>query len=88
MVIIPGTGFTTLLFLYSFSNKGISIYNVDKLIKHINTMGPSGMLFHKIDHLKIQYSKGNKTRAGSYIPTPTIIKNKNGVVTIRNKTDA
>ena len=50
-------------------------------------MGPSGMMFHKIDHLKIQYSKGNKTRAGSYIPTPTIIKNKNGVVNIRNKTD-
>ena len=50
-------------------------------------MGPSGMMFHKIDHLKIQCSKGNKTRAGSYIPTPTIIKNKNGVVNIRNKTD-
>ena len=73
-----------------FSNnqiKEFAIYNVDKLIKHINTMGPSGMMFHKIDHLKIQYSKGTKTRAGNYIPTPTIIKNKNGVVNIKNKTD-
>jgi len=53
--------------------KEFSIYNIDKLIKHINTMGPSGMMFHKIDNLKIQYTYGNKTRSGRYIPTLTII---------------
>ena len=64
-----------------FSNnqiKEFAIQNVDKLIKHINTMGPSGMMFHKIDHLKIQYSKGNKTRAGNSIKNPSIIANKKG----------
>ena len=67
--------------------KQFAIYDVDKLIEHIVSIGPSNLEFHKINYLKIQYSKGNKTRAGSYIPKPTIIKNKNGVVNIRNKTD-
>ena len=65
--------------------KQFAIHNVDKLIECIETIGPSGLEFHKINYLKIQYSKGNKTRSGNYIPTPAIIKNKNGVVNIRNQ---
>ena len=56
--------------------KQFSTHNVDKLIEYIETIGPSGLEFHKINYLKIQYSKGNKTHAGSYIPTPAIIKLK------------
>ena len=61
---------------------------MDQFLIHIeNTPGKSNLVFHKINYLRIQYSKGQKTRAGSYIETPKILKVKQGIVNIRNRTD-
>ena len=60
---------------------------MDEFLIHIEESKKSSLFFHKINYLRIQYSKGKKTRAGSYIETPKILKVKNGIVNIRNRTD-
>jgi len=64
-----------------------SIYQMDEFLKHIENPQKSNLIFHKINFLRIQYSKGEITRVGSYIQTPKILKAKNGIVNIRNKSD-
>ena len=64
-----------------------SIIQIEKLKNHIDNSGNSGLKFYRINYLRIQYSKGKKTRAGSYIEMPQILKVKNGFVNIRNTSD-
>ena len=60
---------------------------MDEFLKHIEESNKSNLIFHKINYLRIQYFKGKKTRAGSYIETPKTLKAKNGIVNNRNKFD-
>ena len=66
--------------------KDWSIYQIDEFLQHIE-IGDSELIFHTLNDLRIQYSKGKITRAGSYIQTPKVLKSKQGIVNIRNKTD-
>ena len=83
-----------LFFNSSISEKLISnqqikewaIIQVDNFLQHIE-IGDSELIFHKINYLRIQYSKGKITRAGGYIQKPKTLKSKQGIVNIRNKTD-
>ena len=51
-----------------------AIVQIDNVIDIMG--GGSNFKFHKINYLRIQYSKGKKTCAGSYIETPKILKAK------------
>ena len=74
-----------LFFNSSISEKLISnqqikewaLIQVDNFLQHIE-IGDSELIFHKINYLRIQYSKGKITRAGSYIQTPKILKSNLG----------
>ena len=65
---------------------GDQVKGLIKRIEEVNQSG-SSWRFNKIQILKIQISKSKKTRAGSYIQTPEILKKKRAIINIQNKDD-
>ena len=47
----------------------------------------SQLLFNGINQIKIQISKSKKTRAGTYIKLPDLLKYKKAIVNIKNDDD-
>ena len=69
----------------------IKEYSHGELLEFMNsveeTILRSDLVFYKINQIIIQLSKSKKTKAGSYIQTPEILKYKKAIVNIKNMND-
>ena len=69
----------------------IKEYSHGELLEFMNsveqTILRSDLIFYKINQIIIQLSKSKKTKAGSYIQTPEILKYKKAIVNIKNMND-
>ena len=56
--------------------------------KHLQeTILASDIHFYEINYVRVQISKRTRTRGGSYVDLPDILKNKKAIINIKNKDD-